>query len=75
MLIISCVNQLETRLGKNNLCLFGKKPKYRKVNNWPKSTKRPVAVPKTDLGSPNLHWRLFSLGQTASRQARATLPE
>lgn len=75
MLVISCVNQLETRLVKNNLCLFGKKLKYRKGSNWPKSPKRPVAAPKTDLGSPNLHWRLFSLGQTASRQDRATLSE
>lgn len=34
-------NQLENRLGKDYLCLFWKKLKYREMNNMPISIKRP----------------------------------
>lgn len=47
-------SQLNSRLGNNCLCLFWKKLNYTEVNNLLKSIKRLVALPKTDLESPNL---------------------
>ena len=55
MLIVSS----ESRLGKKYLCLFWKKLKYIKVNNLPKSTKRPLAESETDLGFLGISRFLF----------------